>query len=263
MRQDPHIRVLIRLDNNPTPHTPRKHRKDLPRELLHLGVVGPSAYIHPITIRRLQNRRYLPLTMKVYDRAYYQRWYHDSRTRIATSKGVARKARLAVSAAEFMLGRPITSVLDIGCGEGAWRAPLRKLRPGATYLGIESSEYVIARYGKSRNIRRGSFGRLRALDLSRTFDLIVCADVVQYLSDDELRRGLREIRRLAGGVVYIETFAAEDSMEGDRDGWIDRPAKSIARIFTQAGLTHCGFYCWIDERKIRNANRFETSGLSG
>ena len=48
-------------------------------------------------------------------------------------------------------------------------------------------------------------------------------------------------------------------MEGDRDGWIDRPAKTISRFFREAGLMHCGFYCWIDERKITNANRFETA----
>ena len=196
--------------------------------------------------------------MKTYDREYYRRWYRDPESRIATRDGVARKVRLAVAAAEFMLARPVTSVLDVGCGEGTWRAPLLKLRPGASWLGIESSEYAVERHGESRNIRRGSFGGLRSLELPSTFDLIVCADVVQYIADDDLRRGLREIRRLAAGVVYVETFAAEDSMEGDRDGWIDRPTKTISRFFADAGLTHCGFYCWIDERKIRNANRFET-----
>jgi len=197
--------------------------------------------------------------MKAYDREYYRRWYQDPETRIASRDGLARKVHLAVSAAEFMLARPITSVLDIGCGEGAWRAPLRKLRPRASYLGVDSSEYVVQRFGKSRNIRLGSFGSLHSLRLRTEFDLIVCADVVQYLADEELRIGLREVRRLAGGVAYIETFAAEDSMEGDREGWIERPARVIDRFFTRAGLTRCGFYCWIDERKIRNANRFEVS----
>jgi SAM-dependent methyltransferase len=201
-----------------------------------------------------------PATMKTYDRAYYRKWYQDPETRIASRAGLARKVALAVAAAEFMLARPIESVLDVGCGEGSWRAPLRKLRPRATYLGVDSSDYVVERYGASRNIRRGDFGRLRALDLEAgSFDLIVCADVVQYIRDDDLRRGLREIRRLARGVVYIETFAAEDAMEGDRDGWIDRPARVISRFFREAGLTHCGFYCWIDLRKITNANRFETA----
>ena len=201
--------------------------------------------------------------MKAYDRDYYRRWYKDPDTRIASREGVARKVRLAVAAAEFMLARPITSVLDIGCGEGAWRAPLRKLRPRATWLGVESSDYVVSRFGKARNIRRGTFGQLRALGLKNDFDLIVCADVVQYIGDEDLRRGLREIRRLARGVVYIETFAAEDSMEGDRDGWIDRPAATIGRFFEAAGLTHCGFYCWINERKLWNANRFEVAAGGG
>jgi SAM-dependent methyltransferase len=199
--------------------------------------------------------------MKTYDREYYRRWYRNPETRIASREGVARKVALAVAAAEFMLARPIASVLDVGCGEGAWRLPLLKLRPKARYLGVESSEYVIAKYGRSRNIVYGEFGRLAALHLE-DFDLIVCADVIQYVPDDDLRRGLRAIRSLAGGVAYIEAFAAEDSMEGDREGWIDRPARVISRFFKEAGLTHCGFYCWINERKLWNANRFEKSADS-
>jgi len=197
--------------------------------------------------------------MKTYNRQYYDRWYRDPDHKVATAEGVARKVSLAVSAAEFLLARKIESVLDIGCGEAPWRAPLRKLRPQATYLGVDSSDYVVERYGPSRNIRLGSFGTLKQLGLKKPFDLIVCADVVQYIPDDDLRRGLREIRRLAGGVVYIETFAAEDRMEGDREGWIDRKASAISRFFREAGLTHCGFYCWIDERKVTNANRFEVA----
>ncbi len=196
--------------------------------------------------------------MKTYDREYYQRWYRDPDTRIASREGIARKVALAVAAAEFMLARPIESVLDIGCGEGSWRAPLLKLRPKASYLGVESSDYVIEKHGKARNIIRGEFGRLGGLNLEDA-DLVVCADVVQYIPDDDLRRGLRAIRSLTAGVAYIETFAAEDSMEGDRDGWIDRPARVLRRFFKEAGLTHCGFYCWINERKLWNANRFEIS----
>lgn len=195
--------------------------------------------------------------MKAYTREYYDRWYHDPDTRIASAEGTARKVRLAVAAAEFMLARRIESVLDVGCGEAGWRAPLRQLRPGIRYVGVESSEYAVRRFGKRRNIVQGTFADLRSLRLNGPFDLVVCADVVQYIPDEDLRRGLRGIRRLAGGVVYIETFAAEDAMEGDRDGWIDRPARVLRQFLRESGLTHCGFYCWIDEKKIRNANRFE------
>ena len=102
--------------------------------------------------------------MKTYDREYYRRWYEDPETRIATREGLARKVAFAVAAAEFMLARRVESVLDVGCGEGTWRAPLRKLRPKATYVGVESSEYVIAKYGK------GASYRCKVNDLPLVFD---------------------------------------------------------------------------------------------
>ncbi|MGE8249812.1 MAG: methyltransferase, partial [Stenotrophomonas bentonitica] len=59
---------------------------------------------------------------KTYDAAYFQRWYQPDQTGGAAR--LARKVALAVASAEYYLERPIRSVLDIGCGEGAWRAPL-------------------------------------------------------------------------------------------------------------------------------------------
>jgi SAM-dependent methyltransferase len=197
--------------------------------------------------------------MKEYNREYYERWYRDPTTRIATAETLERKVRLALAAAEFMLGRRVRSVLDVGCGEGDWFPLLRRARPRVAYMGVDGSQYVVAKFGRRRNIRLGTFGQLGALDLRRPFDLVVCADVVQYVDDKNLRRGLAEIRRLTRGVAYIETFAKEDSMEGDKDGWIERSERKLRRFFHDAGLTHCGFYCWLDERKIANANRFETA----
>ena len=195
--------------------------------------------------------------MKEYDREYYRRWYRDPSTRIATAETARRKARLAVSAAEFMLGRPIETVLDVGCGDGFWLAAIEALRPRIRYIGVDPSRYVVQRLGRRHDIRPGTLGTLHTLKLARPLDLIVCADVIQYVEGRDLRRGLAEIRRLIGGVAYIEAFTVEDGMEGDRHGWIDRREKTMRRYFRDAGLTHCGFYCWIDARKIVNANRFE------
>ena len=36
--------------------------------------------------------------------------------------------------------------------EATWRAPLRALRPDIAYRGLDASEYVVSRYGRSRNI---------------------------------------------------------------------------------------------------------------
>ena len=198
--------------------------------------------------------------MKKYDRDYYRRWYRDPSTRIGTADTARRKATLAVSAAEFLLGRRIDTVLDVGCGDGLWLAAINALRPQARYVGVDPSQYVVQRLGRRHDVRLGTLGELRKLELTKPFDLIVCADVIQYVRAKDLRSGLAEIRRLLGGVAYIEAFTVEDNMEGDRDGWIDRNERTMRRFFRDAGLTHCGLYCWINERMIANVNRFEVVG---
>src|SRR5690349_8113847 len=132
-----------------------------------------------------------PAMAKSYDSAYFHRWYRDPRTRVTSDRALERKVHLALSAAEYMLGRRVRTVLDVGCGEARWLGALRRIRPGVAYTGVESSEYAVETFGATRNIRQGSFGTLRTLKLRGPFDLIVCADVLQYVSGEDLGRGLR------------------------------------------------------------------------
>jgi SAM-dependent methyltransferase len=177
---------------------------------------------------------------KEYDRSYFDRWYRRPRTRIASEVSRARKIHLAVSAAEYLLERPIRSVLDIGCGEGLWYPLLRRLRPTVRYMGVDPSEYAVRRFGKRRNIRRGDFATLHRMRLPARQDLIVCSDVLQYVQDGDVVRGLRRIERLLRGVAYIEAYTADDEMVGDMEGWHMR-----ARAFRKAGLTSCGLHCYV------------------
>ena len=194
---------------------------------------------------------------KTYDRAYFERWYRDPHHRVATRESLERKVRMAVSLTEFLLGRQVRSVLDVGCGEAPWFALLKRFRPSATYTGIDASEYVLERFGASRNIRRGTLGELGSLKLSRGIDLIVCADVLQYVSTAEIERGLKSIRQLLGGVAYIEAFTRADNMEGDRTGWYERSADEYRRLFRRADLTQCGPYAFVNLGAIENLNVFE------
>ena len=195
--------------------------------------------------------------MKSYDRSYFQRWYRDPGDRVVTRESLARKVRMAVGVAEFLLERPIRSVLDIGCGEALWFGVVRRLRPAVRYIGVDSSDYVLDRYGDARNIRRGTLGELRKLSLPRRIDLIVCADVLQYAETPDIERGLRAIRRHLGGVAYIESFTTDDAMEGDRVDWHDRSAAENRRLFRRAGLAQCGPYCYVDADDLDALNVFE------
>lgn len=183
--------------------------------------------------------------MKEYDRQYFDRWYRDPRRRVAASVDLERTVRLAVAAAEHLIGRPIRSVLDIGCGEARWLAPLRRARPSVRYLGIDSSEYAVARWGRTRNIRLGSFGTLERCGIDEPADLVVCADVLHYVPMGELRRGLGSLASLTGGVAYLPTFTSADSIVGDRQGFMRRSAAAYRRRFHEAGLVPCGLHFYV------------------
>ena len=187
------------------------------------------------------------MTTKRYDREYFERWYRDPRTRIHLRATVERKVRLAVHAAEYLLQRPVRSVLDVGCGEAPWQPILARVRPGVRYAGVDSSEYAVRRFGARRNIRLGTFGELGVLGLEGTFDLVVCSDMLHYVPARQLRRGLEALADLTGGVAWIEVFTRSDSIGGDFRGMMRRSPAFYDRLFRQAGLVHCGLYCYVPE----------------
>jgi SAM-dependent methyltransferase len=194
---------------------------------------------------------------KSYDEAYFARWYHDPRTRVHTPDSVRRKVRMVVSVTEYFLGRKLRSVLDVGAGEGVWRREIRRLRPEIRYLGIDPSRYVVARFGRRRNIRLGSFEDLPTLALGRGHDLIVCADMLQYVPDAALRRGVRQLASILGGVAFLEAYTSGDDMEGDLDGWHQRSKTKYRRIFAEAGLVPCGIHCYLNPRTAERAVELE------
>ncbi|MGH7724475.1 MAG: class I SAM-dependent DNA methyltransferase [Candidatus Eiseniibacteriota bacterium] len=185
---------------------------------------------------------------KTYDRAYFERWYRDRANALIRGGLIERRVRLALSAAEYLLERPVKSVLDVGCGEGSWRGHLKRLRPGLRYVGVDSSAYAVRRFGRLRNLRRGTVGGLGRLGLRGPFDLVVCSDVLHYVPTADLARGLRAMARLAGGVLFLEFFTREDDSEGDEAGFMPRSAVTYRRLLKAAGLVHAGLHCYVGKR---------------
>jgi SAM-dependent methyltransferase len=200
---------------------------------------------------------------KSYDRAYFDKWYRDPRHAVASPAELRRKVALAVAQAEYYLGRPLRNVLDVGCGEAPWRAPLRALRPNVAYRGLDASPYVVARYGRSRNIGLARFGQLEHLRFDTRFDLIVCTDVLHYLKPAEIRAGLVGIGEMLEGVAFLEAFTSHDDVVGDCDGFFPRPPSWYLRRFTQAGLLPCGSHGYLGPRLQRHIAALERAQLAG
>lgn len=184
---------------------------------------------------------------KHYDRAYFDRWYRHPSHRIGSAADLERQVALAVAMTEAVLGRRLTSVLDVGAGEGRWQPVLQRLRPGSRYAGVEPSEWAVARWGRRRNLRHGELTTLDQLGLDGPYDLVVCADVLHYLPTPALRRGLARLAEQVGGVAYCPLFTSEDEIDGDREGFQRRRASTYRRLFADAGLHHVGMHGWVGE----------------
>ena len=192
---------------------------------------------------------------KRYDRRYFDKWYRSGG--IGGRQRLARKVALAVATAEYHLERPIRSVLDIGCGEGAWRAPLLALRPKLQYLGFDSSAYAIARHGARRNLHLADFSDFAVLRPCPPVDLLVCSDVMHYLPLKALDRGLPGLADLCGGVAFLETFTREDETEGDDVDFQARPAAFYRKRFAALGFRQCGSHCWLSPALVDQAAALE------
>lgn len=136
-----------------------------------------------------------------FDRAYYDRFYRDPRTRVASRRGFLRLGRF-VAAYLAHLEIEVDTVLDLGCGVGHWREVAEKVFPRADYTGVEISEYLCAELGWEQ-------GSVVDWDGDGA-DLVVCHGVLQYLNARDCRRAIANLARLTEGALYLEVLTRED-----------------------------------------------------
>jgi 2-polyprenyl-3-methyl-5-hydroxy-6-metoxy-1,4-benzoquinol methylase len=181
-----------------------------------------------------------------FDRDYYRRFYYNPRTAVTSRAEMAARARLIAGCVQYV-GLPVKEILDVGCGVGLLRAPLKRALPKAQYVGLEFSDYLCRRYGW----RRGSVATLR---LRERFDLVICYDVLQYLSPKEAKRAIANLARVCRGALYFGALTLEDWRDNCDQTRTDRIAglrpgawyrRELARTFRPIG---CGI--WL-KRELR------------
>lgn len=180
-----------------------------------------------------------------YDQAYFDKWYRNPRHRVKSPTELARQVAFVLATTEFVLGRPVKTVLDVGCGEGQWRAALRAHRPRLHYTGVDPSAYAVEKFGARRHLLLGRIDTLDELPLRDSYDLIVCCGMLNYLAPRDLVRGMQQVAARSGGVAYLELFTNEDAFEGDTDWPAPRSAAWYRRVIGEAGLEPIGMQCYI------------------
>jgi SAM-dependent methyltransferase len=175
-----------------------------------------------------------------FDAAYYHRYYYDPRTAVTSRVEMRARARLIASCVAY-LGLPVAQILDAGCGVGLLRTPLLRAFKRASYTGLETSDYLCERYGWMQ-------GSIESFRTSARYDLVICYDVLQYLSTPSASRAIANLARLCRGALYFGALTREDWRENcDRrrthrvqglrsGGWYRR---ALARAFRPIG---CGMW---------------------
>lgn len=137
-----------------------------------------------------------------FDRAFFQRYYHSPRTAVATFDDVMKRARFVTSYLDH-LQVDVRRVLDAGCGTGMWKRALARIDRDIEYAGIDTSEYLCARYGWTHS----TIDQFRS---RRKFDLVVCQDVLQYVDDAGVEKSFASIARLCRGALYFDVPTKDD-----------------------------------------------------
>jgi SAM-dependent methyltransferase len=199
--------------------------------------------------------------VRQYDQRYFDKWYRNPQYRVKSPQELTRQVAFVVAAAEHILGQTLRTVLDVGCGEANWLGPLRRLRPRIQYHGVDSSEYVVSKFGASRNIRLGTIDSLDQLRLRKEYDLILCVGMLNYLDPGHLRTGLAHLYELAHGMVYLELFTSADrGVFGDTRGTrLRSPAWYRARI-REARFLSCGLQCYVPDWLREQTSAMERCG---
>lgn len=151
---------------------------------------------------------------KRFGREYYRRFYGDGRTSVTSRAEMTARANL-IAAYTRHIGCPVGSILDAGCGLGLMREPLLRALPGATYVGLEYSDYLCDRYGWIQ-------GSLATYRPRKPFDLVICFDVLQYLDDAEAEKAMRNLARLCRGVLFFSALTKRDWKENADQSRTDR-----------------------------------------
>jgi 2-polyprenyl-3-methyl-5-hydroxy-6-metoxy-1,4-benzoquinol methylase len=122
-----------------------------------------------------------------------------------TRNPIARRLMAGFERSMFELlemARPVTSVLEVGCGEGVVTAQLARFFPGARVVGCDLSPQIVAE-ARERHPRLTFEVQsiYDAGDHDRNFDLVVACEVLEHLEDPA--RALHAIARASRRHLFV------------------------------------------------------------
>ena len=132
---------------------------------------------------------------------------------------------------------------DVGAGTGWWAREFAKRYPACRHIEtFDSSEAASRLYGH----RKVELQRLGG----RESDLVVCRDVLRYLTDSDAEKAIRRLARKCRGVLYLHLITSDDEVDeemSDMAGFF-RTTAWYRRRLKAAGFTDCGMGLFVSKK---------------
>ena len=173
--------------------------------------------------------------------AYFRKFYSNPATRVVTLSEMRGRAML-IAAILKHCQIPVRSILDAGCGIGLLRAPFADALPRARYEGLEASPYLCERFGWTR-------GSVIDFAARKPADLVVCYDVLQYLTDSDAARAIVNLGKLTRAALYVSALTTLDWQNNCDRSRTDRAVHlrpgAWYRRRLQKSFRYLGFGVWL------------------
>jgi SAM-dependent methyltransferase len=130
------------------------------------------------------------------------------------------------------------SICDVGCGEGSLLTALHAAHPSAELAGLEIAANAAALARSRIPAAEIAVMDVAAAALPRTFDLVVCADVIEHIADDERALAHMAAMTASGGHLVVATLQGRMRRFETAIGHVRNyaPGELTAKI-ARAGLT--------------------------
>ena len=189
-----------------------------------------------------------------FDAAYYRRYYQHPDTAVVTPAMQRNEVAFVLSFCRH-IGLEIKRFTDVGAGTGWWAKEFAKRCPSCTHVEtFDASEAACRVYGH-RRVELQKLG-------GRQSDLVICRDVLRYLSDADAEKGIRRLARKCRGVLYVHAITRDDEIDkdaSDMTGFFRSTAWYRKRL-RAAGFVNCGMGLFVS-KKLDEFNPFSLEVL--
>jgi SAM-dependent methyltransferase len=139
--------------------------------------------------------------VRVFDRIYRANGWNGVESRSGPGSGPVPTANVAAAILDLVAELGVTSVLDVGCGDGAWLPDL----PG--YTGIDVAPTAIRLARADHSYRRYFVGDIReAGPWQGRYDLVFCRDMLQHIPIEDVVAVLEAIRATGSTWLLASTY---------------------------------------------------------